>query len=140
MPEADVSGMEVEAEPSSQYSITFCCSKTDGSRAAVWQSKDVSLHSSVRKKNGTLWHALMLAELLWRNSGCEHSDVVSDVFQQWQQQFISIGVDLYEHSMQALVHHWYKCIANSGDYVQKLILITENLLYQILFLCSMYLL
>ena len=105
MPEADVSGMEVEAEPSSQYSITFCCSKTDGSRAAVWQSKDVSLHSSVRKKNGTLWHALMLAELLWRNSGCEHSEVVSDVFQQWQQQVevASTGVDFYKHDSCSLL-------------------------------------
>jgi len=29
----------------------------------------------------------MLAEYLWRpNSGCEHSEVVSGTFQQWQQQ------------------------------------------------------
>ena len=35
------------------------------------------------EKNGTR-HSLMLAECLWRpSSGCEHSDVVGDAFQQW---------------------------------------------------------
>jgi len=32
MSEADVDGMAVEAEPSHQYSITFCYCVTDGSR------------------------------------------------------------------------------------------------------------
>jgi hypothetical protein len=27
----------------------------------------------------------------------------------------STGADFYENSMQALVHHWRKCIANGGD-------------------------
>jgi len=26
----------------------------------------------------------------------------------------STGVRFYQHSMQARVHHWQKCIANSG--------------------------
>ena len=40
------------------------------------------------KKNGTCWPSLMVAEYLWRSdSGCEHSEVVGDVFQQWQQQY-----------------------------------------------------
>jgi hypothetical protein len=30
----------------------------------------------------------------------------------------SAGTDFYKHSMQALVHHWRKCIASGGDYVQ----------------------
>jgi len=30
-----VGGMAVEAEPSHQYSITFCCHVTDGSKGAV---------------------------------------------------------------------------------------------------------
>ena len=34
---ADVGGT-VEDEPSQQYSITFCCCDTDGSRGAVWQN------------------------------------------------------------------------------------------------------
>ena len=33
--EADAGGMAVEAEPSRQYSITFCCHTTDGSGEAV---------------------------------------------------------------------------------------------------------
>jgi len=33
--EADGGGMAVEAEPSHQYSITFCCHTIDGSRGAV---------------------------------------------------------------------------------------------------------
>ncbi|MEQ5146204.1 hypothetical protein ABN231_18085 [Proteus mirabilis] len=33
--EVDVGGMAVEVEPSHQYSITFCCCVTDGSRGAV---------------------------------------------------------------------------------------------------------
>jgi len=32
---ADVSGTVVEAEPSHQSSVTFCCRETDGSRGAV---------------------------------------------------------------------------------------------------------
>ena len=33
--EADGGGAVVEAEPSHQYSVTFCCCVTDGSRRAV---------------------------------------------------------------------------------------------------------
>ena len=36
--EADVGAMAVEVEPSHQYSVTFCCCVTDGSRGAVWQN------------------------------------------------------------------------------------------------------
>ena len=33
--EADVGGVAVEAGPSHQYSVAFCCHVTDGSRGAV---------------------------------------------------------------------------------------------------------
>lgn len=36
--ELDVGDMAVETEPSHQYSITFCCYGTDGSRGAVRQN------------------------------------------------------------------------------------------------------
>ena len=36
--EADVGCMTVEAEPSCQYSVTFCCCVTDVSWGAVWQN------------------------------------------------------------------------------------------------------
>ena len=88
--EADVGAMAVEAEPSHQYSITFCCCVTDGSRGAVWQNG--VWHGSAYEakvchwippciKNGTHWHSLMLAEHLWRpNNGCQHSEAVGGAF------------------------------------------------------------
>jgi len=36
--EVDVGGIAVEAELSHQYSITFCCHVTDGSKGALWQN------------------------------------------------------------------------------------------------------
>ena len=39
------------------------------------------------------------------------------VVKQW---VISTGADFYEHSMQALLHHWQKYIANGGDYFEKI--------------------
>ena len=38
------------------------------------------------------------------------------VVKQWA---TSAGADFYERGMQALVHRWRKCIAKSGDYVEK---------------------
>jgi len=58
----------------------------------------------------------MPAECLWRaNSGCEHSEA----FQHWQQQVTSAGADIYKCGMQALAHHWQKCIASGSDCVEK---------------------
>jgi len=49
MSEADVSGREVEAENSHQYSIKFCCHETDGSRGAVWKkASDTEVHMKQR--------------------------------------------------------------------------------------------
>jgi len=50
---------------------------------------------------------LTLAERLWKpNSGCEHSEILSDAFQQWQwQQWIaSTGAGFDVHGMLALAH------------------------------------
>ena len=79
-------------------SITFYCLVTDGSRGAFWQNgiwhgsayeakMCHSIHSL--RKYCTCWHSLMLAKYLWRPSsgcGCEHSEVVGGVFQQWWHQ------------------------------------------------------
>ena len=45
--------------------------------------------------------------------------VMGGAFQQWQQWVTSADADIYEHGMQASVHHWQKYIANGGDYVKK---------------------
>ena len=85
----------------------------------------------------------MLAECFWRSiSGCERDEIVGGVFQKWQQWWwvISTGIDFDEHCLQGLAHHWQKCIAHGSDYVEKQCFIAENLLYQIVSLCSLYLL
>ena len=116
--EADVSGMAVEVELSHQYSVSFCCHVTDGSRGAIWPtwkcrwSKGVTLNSSMWKKTSSHWHSSTFSEDFWRlNSGCEDSAVVGGVFQHWWQwQWVtSVGADCYNHSMQALLHLWWKC-------------------------------
>ena len=30
--------------------------------------------------------------------------------------------ELYDHGMQALVHHWQKCAASGSDYVENIVL------------------
>ena len=83
IPEVDTGGMAVEAELSYQYSDTFCCCVTDGSRGAIWENG--AWHGSMFeaevwnwippcRKNVTHWHSSLLTEQLWRSvSGCEHS-------------------------------------------------------------------
>ena len=94
--EADVSGMAVRVEPSHQYSLPVVCCVTDGSRGAVW-CNGLWYGSAYKAKvchwiypcrnNDTHWHSSTLVEWLWRlKSGCEHREVVSGAFQQWQQQ------------------------------------------------------
>ena len=43
------------------------------------------------------------------------NDAVKRAVKQWA---TSVGADFYECGMQALVHHWRKCIANGGAYVE----------------------
>ena len=130
-----ISGMKAEAEPSWKYTVTFCCHGKDSHRGAVWQNSVwcgsayeakvchwIHPFREKKKKNCTQWHSLMLALHLWRsNSGCEHNEAMGGQFQQWhQRQWVtSTGADFYKCGMQALVHHWWKCIANGGDYVEN---------------------
>ena len=95
MSQAGFAGTVVDVEPSWQYSITFCSRVTDGSRRAVCQNgiwhgnaykAKVPPHSSMRKKNGTHWHSLVLVEHFWKpNSRREHSEAVGGAFQLWRQ-------------------------------------------------------
>ena len=52
----------------------------------------------------------------------------------------SSGIDFYKHSMQAPFHLGQKCVANGSYYVEKECSEARNLLYQIVLLCSLYLL
>jgi len=79
------------------YAVPFCCRVTVGSRGLVWQNGvwcgsvyevKVWKWGPICGKNGPHWHSSTLGEHLWRpNSGCEHSEAVGSVFQQWQQQY-----------------------------------------------------
>jgi len=52
-----------------------------------------------------------------------------------KQQVTSACTDFYMNGMQALVHCWWKCIANGADYVEKQCFVAKNLPCQTL-LCS----
>jgi len=129
---ADGADMEVESEPSHQYSITRCCCGTDGSRGAVWQYGDwdgsvyggaVCHRIPPRGKKGTHWHSPMLAE---STSGDPTVDV--STARPWVVCFscgnsdsgTSPDADFYQCSMQAPVRHWQKCTANGGGAVLKI--------------------
>jgi len=45
----------------------------------------------------------------------EHGAIIAAV-KLW---FISTGADFHKHRMQAVIDCWQKCIAISGDYVEK---------------------
>ena len=65
-----------------------------------------------------------------QKNGCEHSETVSVLFQQWQQwhekqamlwmAVTYIGESCYKYNMQNCILYWRKCIANTGDYIENL--------------------
>ena len=65
------------------------------------------------------------------------NDTILAAVRQWG---TSVGADFYENGMQALVHGRWKSVADDGDCVEKQCFVAENLLYQIVLLCSLYLL
>ena len=143
----DVGSMTVEVRPSHQFSIHYHA--TGGSRGAVWENSTWhwSAYRGVTEflhveKNCFSWHSSKFAEHLWTpNSGCEHTEVVGGVFQQWWhwRWVTSTKGDFSKCTVQALFHCWQKCIANGSDHVEKSYFVSENLLYQIvllwLFIC-----
>ena len=143
-----------EAEPACQHVMLPCNGGQQRGSLTKWcltpecgWSKGVSLNSSRWKKNHTHWHSLMIAEQLQRvNSGCQHSEVVDAAFQQWRQwcerQAMLQTAMHCCHSTKWRVS-WSANLydsANGGDYAEKQCFIAENLLYQIVFLYSLYLL
>ena len=119
MSDVDVGGIAVEVEPSCQYSITFCCCVTDGSRGAV-QQNGVWHGSAYEEKVCNLTEFLCaekiaLIDILWcllNISGDQTMDVSMVrwwvvFFQQWWQQrerqamFHMAVQTVIEHSVQA---------------------------------------
>ena len=82
----------------------------------------------------------MLAEHLQRpNNVCENSEAVGGAFQQWQQWVTSAGAEFCERGMQPL--------SIAGENAELMVVtmlknsfVAENLLCQIVLLCSLYLL
>lgn len=126
--EVNVGDMTVRIETSCQYSIKFNYHKTDGSSGKacqnyVWQESPLEEKMCKWIPSCRKWcHPLALPEHLWRpNSEWEDSEMVVGVFQQFQQRqrVTSAIADFYLRSMQVLVHHLWKCIADGGEYVEK---------------------
>lgn len=123
--EADVGIMVVEAEPSWQYCITFCCCQTNGNRGTfwhkgIWHGSVVYHLISLCGKNGNHWHSLILAKLLWRpNSGYKHSEAMGGGFQQWWQQCqwqVTFWMAMNNsHTMEWRVS-WLTHLCKSADY------------------------
>ena len=143
--------MAVEVEPSHQHSITFGCCAAYGSRAAVWQNgvwQENAYEGKVchwippSAETGTQWHLLMLAECWWRpNSGCEHSGAFQ---QQWQrcerQAAFWTAMEIFMSAECGLLFITGKNIQLMGvTILKKQCFVTENLLCQVLLLCSSYL-
>ena len=63
------------------------------------------------------WHLMNI-------SGDQTVDV--SMVRQWMQIY---DADFCGCSMQALVHCWWKCIANGGNSAEKIVLVAEDLLF-----------
>ena len=88
----------------------------------------------------TCWMFMDTEQWMWAQGGGAWC-VSAVVTAMWQTNHVPDSYAyFYEHSVQAFVHRWQKCRANSGDCVEKQCFVVENLLYQIVSLCSLHLL
>jgi len=141
-------------EPSHQYLITFCCHVTDGSRGAAWQN---CLTWKRVQSKGVLLNVEKVApiDIHWHLPNISRDQTVDVSSVRWWVVHFSIDDGnsgspllvqffyfyfLNKSGMQALVNSWWKCIANGGDCIERLCFVAENFLYQIVLLCSLYLL
>jgi len=77
--EVDVGGVS-EVGPSHQYSVTFCCHVTDGSRGAVWQN--VVWHGNTYEANMCCWiFSCGQSYTHWHSTF-----ILGSAFQQWWEQ------------------------------------------------------
>ena len=133
-------GVTVEGKPSHQYSITFCCCATGGSREAVWQNviccgsacEEKVCHSMQKKLHlltfiSTCWTVMDRMWAQWGIRWCV-SAVATKV---WKTSYgLDSHADFYGCGMQALfIANENTCISNSGDYIEKQLFLAENLLY-----------
>ena len=135
--EADGGGMAVDIEPYHQYPLHFIA-MWQRSRGAIWQNRDW-YESAYEAK---VYHWITPCRKRWHTN--IHWHLLNTYTEQIVDVGISTGADFHEHGMQPFVHHRWKYIANSGNYIAKTVYCSwefaaENLFYQIV-LCSLYLL
>ena len=119
--EADVGGMTVEVEFSHQYSVTYCCYATDGSREVVWQNgvwHGSAYEAKVRNwipqfgENGTHWCSLMLL-----NAYGDQTVDVSAVRGWWN---VSMVVWKTSHDLDRYLYRFlWACHAGSCSFLEK---------------------
>lgn len=110
------------------------CSLT---QKCIWR-KGVSLNFSVQKKKCTHWHFCMLTNHLWRpSSGCEFSEVVGGVFK-WHFKWPCPAVTPWnkEYFDQLMFTNYLVVVTM----LKNKCFVAENLLYQTILMCSLYLL
>ena len=141
--EADVCGIAVEVEPSHQYPVTCCCHVIDDSRGALWQNTILTWKCRCRKGgelNSSMWKKIAH---LWRPiSRCVHVKWWVVCFSSGDSDSVSpLLVQISScTACRLLFITSKKSIANDCVCVEKILSAAENLLYQILLLCSLYLL
>ena len=141
--EVDVGDRTADIKASHQYFVTFCYHLTDRRRGAVWQNSNWhgNVHESIMHhwspasgKTCTYRYSSTFAEYFWRaNSGCEHSEVVDGVFQQWLQRErqATFWMTMHDCHTTKLRVSWsaHPCkLVNGGD-CWKIVFVAENLVY-----------
>jgi len=141
------------------WTNTPLCFVTVQQMAAEWQSYKMAsgmevwmkqrwviefLHMENMVPIGIYWHLLNISgdqpvdvsTVRWWVVQFSYDAIIAPV----KQLVNPTGSDFCKSGIQALVHYWQKCIANSVDYVEKQCFVAESLLYQMVLLCSLYLL
>jgi len=93
MAKADVGATAVEVKPFYQYPFRFCCHMAGGSRGAIWQNDvwpgsvyEAKVWNGIPpcwKKTAPIDIHLHLLNISGDQTGCECSEAVGGVFQQW---------------------------------------------------------
>ena len=132
--EVDVGGMAAGAEPSPQHPIPHCCCVTDGSRG---QADRMVSHTGVRIER---WgRIVLLYEERMAPTGIHWCLWIFMKTNQWM--WAQWKLDFMGNVCLATMltqRQWWECTAHGGDYVEKLCFVAENVLYQIVLLCSLY--
>ena len=139
--ETDVGAMAVEVEHFCQHSTKFCCCVTSGNRGALWQNGLWLRNSYDAKvcnwfpphgKNCIYWYLLMLVEHLWRTEDVKRARC-------WVVQFSSGGRNMKDKPLSRQPCRFLQA-RHSGSCSLTICLVAKNLLYQVMLLCSLYLL